>query len=427
VIFFLFRTRSLLPNSSFKACLPLHKSAEKQVRINMDKHQDVSRIDRERRDLIKALAAGSAALLSPEVLARTLFGQEAADGSAGGALNQESLALWSDRLTPDSELAMKSAKFQPQETMFFYYSKDKGFLMVERDVDGQTTLAQMLPATSTNMKLALNFVRPNRDHLDYIKRNKNGTLGVSILPIAEASSNASVGAAGAGSPSDHLISSVSPPPFSYEVPFPSGSSLASEGAPMQAGHGSWAWTFSVQEQAPKWQAFMTELQAAISGPSTTGASSTSKAQTGTKPPTTSTSFGSQAIKFVEGGVGAWESLSILGVGLKVFNGLIGKTMAQTGKPTVLLTLPNYQIITSMAGRKTADGNALPLLEGEYVAIPENQAKVLLSAGKVYELYEGVIVPAGSKDTQSALEETLVPAKGQPDPGLTYVSYSVKFS
>lgn len=391
----------------------------------MDRHQDASRIDRERRDLIKTLAVGSAALLSPEVLARTLFGQEAADGAAGRALNQESLALWSDRLTPDASLAMKSAKFQPQETMFFYYSKDKGFLLVERDADGQTALAQMLPATSTNMKLALNFVRPNRDHLDYIKRNKNGTLGVSILPTAEGSGNGSAGAA--GSPSDHLISSVSPPPFSYEVPFPSGSSLASDGAPMQAGRGSWAWTFSVQEQAPKWQAFMTELEAAISGPSTTPAAPANKAQTGTKPPATSTSSLAQAIKFMEGGVGAWENLSILGVGLKVFNGLIGKTMAQTGKPTVLLTLPNYQIITSMAGRKTADGSALPLLEGEYVAIPENQAKVLLGAGKAYELYEGVIVPAGSKDTQSALEETLVPAKGQPDPGLTYVSYSVKFS
>ncbi len=348
-------------------------------------------------------------------------------GLQGRALNQESLALWSDRLTPDASLAMKSAKFEPQATMFFYYSKDKGFLMVERDVDGQTALAQMLPATSTNMKLALNFVRPNRDHLDYIKRNKNGTLGVSILPIAEGNSNASAGAAGAGSPSDHLISSVSPPPFSYEVPFPSGASLASDGAPMQAGRGSWAWTFSVQEQAPKWQTFMTELEAAISGPSTTPAAPAYKAATGTKPPATSTSPLTEAIKFMEGGVGAWENLSVLGVGLKVFNGLIGKTMAQTGKPTVLLTLPNYQIITSMAGRKTADGNALPLLEGEYVAIPENQAKVLLGAGKAYELYEGVIVPAGSKDTQSALEETLVPAKGQADPGLTYVSCSVKFS
>jgi hypothetical protein len=427
VISFSFRTQLLLPNSGFKARLPLPKSAENQMRLNMDKHLDVLRIDRERRDLIKALAAGSAALLSPEVLARTLFGQEAADETEKGALNQESLALWSDRLTPEASLAMKSAKFQPQETMFFYYSKDKGFLMVERDVDGQTTLGQMLPATSTNMKLALNYVRPNRDHLDYIKRNKNGTLGVSILPFAEGNSNASAGPAGASSPSDHLISSVSPPPFSYEVPFPSSPSIAADGAPMQAGRGSWAWTFSVQEQAPKWQTFMTELEAAISGPSSTTAAPASKAPTGTKPPATSTSSLAQAIKFMEGGVGAWENLSILGVGLKVFNGLIGKTMAQTGKPTVLLTLPNYQIITSVAGRKNAVGNALPLLEGEYVAIPENQAQFLLKAGKAYELYEGVIVPAGSKDTQSALEETLVPAKGQADPGLTYVSYSVKFS
>jgi hypothetical protein len=43
------------------------------------------------------------------------------------------------------------------------------------------------------------------------------------------------------------------------------------------------------------------------------------------------------------------------------------------------------------------------------------------------LYEGVIVPAGSKDTRSALEETLLPAKGQSSTGLSYVSFSVKFS
>jgi hypothetical protein len=70
---------------------------------------------------------------------------------------------------------------------------------------------------------------------------------------------------------------------------------------------------------------------------------------------------------------------------------------------------------------------LPLLQGEYVAVPLTRADVLRNAGKTLELYEGVIVPAGSKDTRAALSETLLPGDSEPDPGLTYVSFSVKFS
>ena len=381
---------------------------------------------------------GTGALLCPsKIFAGTVLGQAGADASSEAAFDQEAFALWSNRLV-GSALSTKGARPQPDEAAFFYYTRDKGFLRVEFDIDGQTDLGKMLPNTSTNMKLAVDVVRPNRDHLDYIKRNANGTLGISIMPFADtppakaASSgndNSKVGTPGGSNSSDHLISSVvpPPPPFDYHVSYPSGDSLVTSGAPMHTGFGNWAWTFTVQEKAPKWQSFMTELQGVVGSQSSAGNNQGNKAQSGSKSQATSTTNLSQAVKFLQGGIGAWETLSVLGIGLGVFNNIIAKTMAKNGKPQVLLTLPNYQIITSKAGRAAATGSALPLLAGDYVAVPMKKADMLENAGTAYELYEGVIVPAGSKDMDSALKETLMPATGQPDDGLTYVSFSVKFS
>jgi len=403
----------------------------------MNKQGMKAQIDRDRRDMLAALALGSGALLCPRVLARTLASQAGADESAEAAFNQEAFDLWSNRLV-GSPADTRAANPEPDEPAFFYYLPDKGFLPVDFDTDGKTDLGQMLPATSTNMKIAVNIVRPNREHFDFIKRKGNGTLGISIVPFTDASpakaesagdTNAKAGATGSDSSSDHLISSVLPPPlpFDYHVSYPGGPSLVTNGAPMHGGLGNWAWTFTVQDKPPKWQTFMTDLQAALGGQSTTPKVAGNKTQAGGKSQPSNTTFLGQAMKFVEGGVGSWETLSFLGVGLKVFNGIIGKTMSQNGKPQVLLTLPNYQIITSKAGRKTADGSALPLPEGEYVAVPTRQIDSFPFADKKYWLWEGVIAPTGSKDSRSALEEALLPANGEAGKGLTYVSFSVKFS
>jgi hypothetical protein len=419
----------------------IHKlRCEKTEESKMHKSGTESAGNRDRRNfLIRSLGLGSGVLLYPRLFTGTLSGQEGPDESTNAALNEEALALWSNRLV-GSPSATKGDRPQPDEAAFFYYTKDKGFMPVELETDDQSDLGQLLPATSTNMKLGVNVVRPNREHFRYIARNKNGTLAVSIMPFAD-TAPAKSGSAGEDSakpgdtssdpPSDHLISSVLPPPpaFDYHVSYPTGPSLVTNGAPMHAGFGNWAWTFTVQEKPPAWQAFMTDLQTALGGQ--TSSSTASHASTtqpaGTKPPATSNTTLAQLIKFVEGGVGAWETLSFLGVGVKVLNSVLGKTMAQTGKPNVLLTLPNRQVVTSKAGRQTAAGSALPLLQGEYVAVPLTRADVLRNAGKTLELYEGVIVPAGSKDTRAALSETLLPGDSEPDPGLTYVSFSVKFS
>lgn len=396
--------------------------------------------NRDRRNfLIRSLGLGSGVLLYPRLFAGTLSGQEGPDESTNAALNEEALALWSNRLV-GSPSATKGDRPQPDEAAFFYYTKDKGFMPVELETDDQSDLGQLLPATSTNMKLGVNIVRPNRQHFNYIARNKNGTLAVSVMPFTDAapakdstagSDTAKPGTASSDPPSDHLISSVLPPPpaFDYHVSYPTGPSLVTNGSPMHAGFGNWAWTFTVQEKPPAWQAFMSDLQTALGGQTSnsTGSHASSTPPPGAKPQTTSSTTLSQAIKFVEGGVGAWETLSFLGVGIKVLNSVLGKTMAQTGKPNVLLTLPNCQVVTSKAGRQSAAGFALPLLQGEYVAVPLTKADVLRNAGKSYELYEGVIVAAGSKDTRTALAETLLPADGESDPGLTYVSFSVKLS
>ncbi len=396
--------------------------------------------NRDRRDfLIRSLGLGSGVLLCPRLFAGTFSGQEGPDESANAALNTEALALWSNRLV-GSPSATKGDRPQPDEAAFFYYTKDKGFLPVELETDDQSDLGQLLPATSTIMKLGVNVVRPNREHFRYIARNKNGTLAVGIMPFVDTApaksgsttdNSAKAGDASSDPPSDHLISSVLPPPpaFDYHVSYPSGPSLVTNGSAMHAGFGNWSWTFSVQEKPPAWKAFMTDLQSALGSQtsSSAGSHSSSTQSAGTKPPATANTTLGQVVKFVEGGVGAWETLSFLGVGVNVLNSVLGKMMAQTGKPNVLLTLPNRQVVTSKAGRQSAAGSALPLLQGEYVAVPLTRADMLRNAGKTLELYEGVIVPAGSKDTRAALAETLLPADGDSDPGLTYVSFSVKLS
>lgn len=411
----------------------------------MHQYEKNSSTGRPRRNfLLSSLGLASCALLSPPtVLARTLLVEAGSDNSSEASFDQEAFSLWSNRLDGASALTRKSNP-APEEPAFFYYTRDRGFLPVEFDTDGQTELAKMLPDSSANMKLAVNVVRPNHEHLDYIKHNKNGTLAVSIMPFSQAamakadsaSSENVKAAAGADKPSDHLIASVLPEAadFDYRVSYPDGPSLVRDGAPLHAGLGNWAWTFSVQQKAPKWQAFLTDLQAAVAGQKNSGGSTNGqKPQPGKPQPTKGkpqpkkTTPMDQALKFVQGGAGSWETLSFLGVGLNIFNAVIAKTMSQNGKPHVLLTLPNYQIVTSKAGRQAAAGIAMPLLAGDYVAVPIKTANLLQSEGKKYELYEGVIVPAGSKDVGSALEQALLPTKGESRPGLSYVSFSVKFS
>lgn len=403
----------------------------------MNRFDFTSATDTERRGLITALAVGSGLLLCPRLQAWTLLGEGGSDKSPDAFFDTDTLELFTNRLTAP-QVATKQSNPQPDRPAFFYYGKDKRFTLVKNAKPShQSDLIALLPKTSATVKLVVKILRPNHEHLDYITKYKNGTLAVSIAstfahdaptrPQAGMDNRANTGATGYDTPGDHFIASVSPPPFDYQVPFPSGSSLATDGASLSSGAGAWYWQLFLQEKPPRWKVLLEELLA-TSGQSPVNSSQTNTTQSGGEKSKNGATIGEVLAKALGTFKGPWGIISALNIPSSLFNLILGRFLQnEAGNSHTLLSLPNTQIFTSKAGSQT-DFNGIPLPSGDYVAVPSQQSQIFQDNKDKYELSdEGIIVPAGSIDTQSALKEALLPPNGQSGPGLTYVSFSVSSS
>lgn len=354
----------------------------------------------QRRELLFGALPLSAAVLL-EQNGRALA---APDETQSEAFDQETFNFWTSQAHQPSQAFAEHGRLVssrglelPNEAEFLFYSPENGFVRAASTTSDTSVSKTLLEKGDAGLLLSLDTVRPSADHLKNIWSQKNGSLRIDLkqaIPLQHLSETLNWSAIASLVPGDKPFSDY------HEITFdPKSTWGQAKKVPLTGGVGFWAWNFCTQSKPSFWSEVMQMVAGKVD-------------------------LTSLADKTKGGGKAKGIGAAILGIGLPAvaktalgsFNDLFGSLLAK-GSPKNEWIIHNADtpLLATQAARQEHPGHAVALRSGAYVITAADNTQVILS-GK-YELRDGVIVPAGTKDAglDEAAKHTL--------PNVSYIAIS----